>query len=94
MHGHGIWALLLLAALACPAGGGSQISRERAIAIAREDVSFRPDSVAARLLTSKERTVWRVTFQGRLPGQPPGLFETLIVDIDAHSGDVVSISRT
>ena len=31
---------------------------------------------------------------GRLPGQPPGLFETMVVEVDADSGEVVSISRT
>jgi hypothetical protein len=34
------------------------------------------------------------SFRGRLPGQPPGLFETMIVEVDALSGNVVSIART
>jgi uncharacterized membrane protein YkoI len=91
---HGLWALILLTWLACPAGDGSQITREQAIAIAQKEVSFQPDSVEALLSTSNERPVWRVTFRGRLPGQPPGLFETTIVEVDANSGAVVSVGRT
>ena len=93
-----IWAPLLLLAVACPAGPvgpvESQLTREQAIEIARQEVSFQPESVEALLSESKGRPVWQVTFRGRLPGQPPGLFETMIVEVDAYSGDVVSISRT
>jgi len=91
---YGVWALLLLA-MACPAGPlESQIGREQAIEIARQELSFEPDSMEAVLSESRERPLWRVTFRGRLPGQPPGLFETVIIEVDARSGDVVSISRT
>ena len=93
---YGGWLVpLALVAVACPAGPtDSQITREQAIDIARQEVSFNPESVEAELSTSDERTVWRVTFRGRLPGQPPGLFETMVVDVDASSGEVVSIGRT
>ncbi len=88
-------APLALVAVTCPAGPvESQISREEAIEIARQVVSFQHDSVDAVKSTSDERAVWRVTFTGRLPGQPPGLFETIIVEVDATSGEVVSIART
>lgn len=72
----------------------SQVTREQAIEIARQEVSFEPESTEAVLTTSDEREVWRVTFRGRLPGQPPGLFETMVVEVDANSGEVVSIART
>ena len=86
---------LALVAVTCPAGPiNSQITRERAIEIAESEVSFQPDSVEAVLSESQERAVWRVTFRGRLPGQPPGLFETMIIEVDATSGQVVSIGRT
>lgn len=86
---------LALIAVACPAGPvDSQITREQAIEIARREVSFEADSVEATLSSSEGRAVWRVTLRGRLPGQPPGLFETVIVDVDAQSGSVVSIGRT
>jgi uncharacterized membrane protein YkoI len=100
---HGIWSLLLLMAVACPAGPPEsptareqaiEVTREQAIEIARQEVSFQPDSVEAVLSKSRERPVWRVTFRGRLPGQPPGLFETMIVEVDAYNGSVLSISRT
>ena len=92
---HMCLAPMALLALACPAGPvESQVTREQAIEIARQEVSFQPDSVDAVLSTSEERPVWRVTFRGRLPGQPEGLFETIIVEVDASSGEVVSIGRT
>ena len=69
-----IWAPLLLLAVACPAGPvESQLTREQAIEIARQEVSFQPESVEALLSESEGRPVWQVTFRGRLSGQP--LFE-------------------
>ena len=86
---------MALVSLACPAGPvESEVSREQAIEIARQEVSFQPDSVDAVLSPSEKQPVWRVTFRGRLPGQPEGLFKTLIVEVDASSGEVVSIART
>jgi hypothetical protein len=73
----------------------TEISRERAIEIARKEVSFQPDSVDAVHATSEgpgRPAVWRVTFKGRLPDQPPGLFETRIFDIDVITGKIVSES--
>lgn len=88
-------AALLVVAVTCPGGPlESEITREQAIEIARREVSFEPDSVEAVMSTSEGRAVWRVTFRGRLPGQPPGLFETVIVEIDRTSGQIVSIART
>ena len=88
-------APLALFALACPAGPVEyEITRDRAIEIARQEVSFEPGSVEAELSSSDSRPVWRVTFRGRLPGQPQGLFETLIVDVDTDTGEIVSIART
>ena len=90
-----LMAPVALVALTCPAGPTeSEITRDQAIEIARQEVSFEPESVEAELFTSDTRTVWRVTFRGRLPGQPPGLFETMIVEVDSTSGEVVSVART
>jgi hypothetical protein len=72
----------------------TEISRERAIEIAQQQISFQPDSTDAEQTTSNARPVWRVTVRGRRPGQPPGLFETAIVEIDRRSGEVVSVART
>ncbi len=86
---------LVIVAVSCPAGPvNSEISREQAIEIAQQEVSFQPDSVEAVLATSDGQRVWRVTCRGHLPGQPPGLFETVIVEVDARSGEVVSVART
>ena len=82
-------------AATCPGPSPSpEISRERAIEIARAQVSFQPDSVEAERASSAGRAVWRVTFRGRLPDQPPLLFETIIVEVDRQSGEVVSIARS
>ncbi len=74
-----------------PPAQQTEITRERAIEIARKQVSFRPDSVDAVQVTSEgpgRPVVWRVTFKGRLPDQPPDLFETRIVEIDVRTGEI------
>ena len=81
-------------ASACTGPSPTEISSERAIEIARPHVSFTPQTVEAVRATSGSRGVWRVTFKGQLPGQPPGLFETTIVEVDRVSGDVISVGRT
>jgi len=87
----------LLAGTVCAACANrtstSEISREHAIEIARREVSFQPDSIEAIRATSGATPVWRVTLRGRLPNQPPGLFETVVVEIDRRSGEIVSIAR-
>ena len=86
---------LAFVAVACPGGPiDSEVTRDQAIAVACQEVSCEPESVEAELSTSDTGDVWRVTFRGRLPGEPPGLFETMIVAVDAGSGKVVSIART
>ena len=95
---------VLALAIACAGqrnGGGSldppdsaEVTRERAIEIARKQISFQPDNIDAERTTANQRPVWRVTMRGRLPGQPPGLFETAVVTIDRSSGEVISIART
>ena len=85
---------VLLLATACvqrPQVG--EISRARAIELARQRIAFSPDRIDALKTTSDERPVWRVTLRGRLPGQPPGLFETLMVELDRRTGEIVSVAR-
>lgn len=95
-HHVAILCVAAVVSLAATCAGPSQaeITRERAIEIARPYVSFQPDSIEAERAASQGRPVWRVTFRGRLPGQPPGLFETAMVEIDRRTGEVVSIART
>ena len=78
----------------CAGPSPVEIASDRAIEIARLHVSFTPETIDATRATSGARSVWRVTFRGRLPGQPPGLFETAIVEVDRFSGEVVSVGRT
>lgn len=93
--------MLLLTAPACASSSTPKasvppaaITRERAIAIAKSQVRWDPFDVQTKRFTTKGRQIWRVTLKGRLPGQPPLLFETAIVEIDAKSGEVVSVART
>lgn len=87
-------AVLALGATCSGPSQKTEISRDRAIEIARPHVSFQPDSIQAERTISGARSVWRVTFRGRLPGQPPGLFETAVIEIDRRTGEVVSVART
>jgi hypothetical protein len=84
-----------LTATACARATNSvELSRESAITIARQQVSFNPSTIEARKGTSGSTPVWRITLRGRLPGQPPMLFETRVVEIDRRTGAVVSVART
>jgi hypothetical protein len=87
-------AVATLGALCDPPAKSAEISRERAIEIARQEVNIDADTVEAVKVTSEGNAVWRVTFKGRLPDQPPGLFETRIVEIDARTGKIVSLSTS
>jgi hypothetical protein len=71
-----------------------EISRDRAIEIARGQVTFQISTVTVDRTSSSGRALWRVTIRGRLPGQPPELFETRIVEIDRATGVIVSIARS
>lgn len=87
-------AVAAMGALCDPPAKSTEISRERAIEIARQEVNLKADSVDAVRATSQGRAVWRVTFKGRLPDQPPGLFETHIIEIDVRTGKIVSASTS
>ena len=86
-------AAVLALGFACANPSEMEITKDRAIEIARTQVSFQPDNIEAERRTSNDRPVWRVTLRGRLPGQPPGLFESAIVDVDRRNGEIVSIAR-
>jgi Peptidase propeptide and YPEB domain len=86
-------AIVLALAVACTGPSETEISRDRAIEIARQQITFQPDTTDVTRTTSNGRPVWRVTFRGTRPGQPPGLFETATVDVDRSNGEIVSIAR-
>jgi hypothetical protein len=57
-------SLALFALSACsPTSPSSDITRERAIELARQHVSFEPTSTAAEMDSRQGRPVWVVTFQ-------------------------------
>jgi hypothetical protein len=87
-----VFSALLADACARPLAG--EITRDRALDIARSQVTFQASSLDAVKVSVKGRPIWRVTIRGRLPGQPPELFETRIVEIDRVSGAIVSVARS
>ena len=78
---------------ACGHFASTEITREHAIELAKHELSFQPDQIEAIRAFSGVTPVWRVTLRGRLPGQPPGLFDTWVIELDRRTGDIVSIAR-
>ena len=72
----------------------TEMSRDRAIAVAKTQVRFEPFEINARRTQTNGRQVWRVVLKGRLPGQPPMLFEAVVVEVDAVTGTLVSVAKT
>lgn len=85
------WFVLSLSSFACAAVQADEISRERAIEIAREQVSFEPESVEAEKLDEAGRRIWRVTFRRSTSPHPMG--GIMIVDIDRRTGEVVGLAQ-
>jgi hypothetical protein len=79
---------------ACVHRAPAEISRERAVEIGRSQTTFPVTSVHAVKTLADGRPIWRVTVRGRLPGQPPLLFETRIFEIDRRTGQIVAVGRT
>ena len=71
-----------------------EISRARAIEIARAQVKFQPKSITAKKVKEKGRPVWRVTFRGEPPGQGNVMGEILIISLDRFTGKIVSIAQS
>ncbi|HYN21749.1 MAG TPA: PepSY domain-containing protein [Thermoanaerobaculia bacterium] len=90
--------LLTLALLALLAGCASrsesqEISKERAIELAREHVEFEPGNIEAVKETEEGRPVWRVTFYGKgVSATQPG--EVMFVLLDRKTGEVVSLGMS
>ena len=87
---------LLLAILAACASqnGGQEISRERAIEIARQQIDFEPGKVEAVQETDEGgRPVWRVTFYGKgVDAAHPGQVSFFLVD--RKTGEIVSLGMS
>ena len=86
--------ILLHACAAAPRDAEDEISRERAIEVARGHLEFEAQAVEAEKVTDEGRPVWRVTFRGEPigPGHPMG--EVLIVLVDRRTGEVVSLAMS
>lgn len=88
-----VLALLLLAAACASRDMGGEISRERAIEIARQHVDFEPGKVEAAQDTEGGRAVWRVTFYGKgVSSVSPG--QVMIIVLDRKTGEVVSLAMS
>lgn len=88
-------SVLSLAWLAACASrsAGEEISRERAIELARPHVQFEPGKVEAVKETDQGRLVWRVTFYGKgVSATHPG--EVAFVVLDRKTGEVVSLGMS
>lgn len=84
--------LALLAACASQSGG-PEISRERAIEIARQQIDFEPGKVEAVQDTDQGRPVWRVTFYGKgVDAAHPGQVSFFL--IDRETGEIVSLGMS
>ena len=83
----------LLTAACATAARPVELPRDRAIETARAQVRWSPFETTAVRTRAAGRSIWRVTLKGRLPGQPPELFETAVVEIDAVTGAVVRIAK-
>lgn len=69
------------------------ISRERAIDIARQQVSFTPTSVEVAADTIQGQSTWAVTFRAA-DGSHGGLGQFMKVWVDQRTGEVVSLARS
>ena len=88
-------ALLGAGATCSPSAPDTEVTAERAIAIARPHVTFEVASVRTDRVTEEGRPVWKVTFRGQ-PASPsmPELSPLVIVYVDRRTGEVVSIAKS
>ena len=89
-------ALALLIVAACASRSASQeISKERAIEIARQNINFEPDRIEAVKETEEGRPVWRVTFyKGSMEVNSTHLGQVSFVVLDRKTGEVVSLGMS
>jgi hypothetical protein len=86
-------ALLVLLAACASRSAGEEISKERAIELARPHVTFEPGKIEAVKETEEGRPVWRVTFYGKgVDATHPG--EVSFVLLDRKTGEVVSLGMS
>ena len=84
-------AVLLLAYLVARTCGSSEpdVSQEEAIEIAKEEIEFEPNQVQVRNIPRGfEERSWMVSLYTGTPTDPQ---ECRVVEIDAESGDVITV---
>lgn len=85
--------VLALVAACASQSSGQEISRERAIEIARQQIDFEPGKVEAVQETDQGRPVWRVTFYGKgVDAAHPGQVSFFL--IDRETGEIVSLGMS
>lgn len=86
-----IFIFLLVLAACASQGAPQEISKERAIEIARKQINFEPGKVEAVKDTEQGRPVWKVTFYGKgVDATHPGLVS--IVVLDRRTGELVTLA--
>jgi hypothetical protein len=88
-------SLMLFALSACssPTSPSSEITRERAIELARQHVPYEPTSSAADTDSRLGRPVWVVTFR-RADSSHGGLGQFAEVTLDRRTGQIVSVAMS
>lgn len=76
------------------ASSKKEISRQRAIEIARSHVKFKPKSIKAEKATENGRPVWRVTFRGEPVGKVNKIGEIMIISLHRFTGEIVSVAQS
>ena len=86
--------LLLTLLAACDSqSSGQEISQERAIEIARQQIDFEPGKVEAVKETDQGRPVWKVTFYAQgVDAAHPGQVSFFLVD--RETGEIVSLGMS
>jgi len=95
LSGRAFFLLVLAVPVAChPPNFRAEISRERAIEIARPHVSFPVKSVEAEKTVVHGRPVWRVTFGGEPVSRVHLMGEVVVVEVDRETGEIVSLAMS
>ena len=87
-------SIALVSLTACsPTSPSAEITRDRAIELARQHVSFEPTSTAAEMDSRQGRPVWVVTFR-RADGSHGGLGQFAVVSLDRRTGELVTVAMS
>jgi uncharacterized membrane protein YkoI len=88
-------AVLVAAFLVARSCGSSQgaISKDEAVEIAREEVSFAPDGIQIRSVPRgvPQRRVWAVSFY---TGEATAPERVAVVQVDSETGEVLNVRET